>query len=171
MSPWLQRELVFVDFDDLPECVIGRIALAGGVPLMASLAKTSPRMLHFVIEQGAVDVMHLRLCFDCLRVSFPAVDPYGCQCQGDIRVYCGVGQKLLPIGHRLLMVLMCHLAMHIHDGWHWEPLTWVPPCTKHCYFPFLYHDFPPWYDPVPRHAPAYSRGPRDHRSTTGPAAP
>ena len=99
--------------------------------------------------------MHLRLCFDCLRVSVPVLDKHGCVCPGNVSVYGGIERRQLPIGHRLLMVLMCHLALNIRDGWRWRPLKWIAPCTKHSYFHFRYADFPPWLDLVPRPEPGY----------------
>jgi len=123
---------------------------------MAKLAPASPRMLMIVINEGAASVMNLSLCFDCLRVTLTAMDPHGCGCPGNIRVYQGVGNHLLPIGHRLLMVLMCHLAWDIANGWRWQPLRWVPPCAQHRHFRFVYADFPPWLDLVPRPANSYT---------------
>ena len=149
-SPWLQRELSIVAFLDLPECVVGHIAMAGGVPLMASVAMTCPSMLLTVIQEAAQKVMHLRLCFDCLRVSVPVLDEHGCGCPGNVCVRSGIERRMMPVGHRLLMVLMCHLALDISKGWLWRPLSWIAPCTQHPHFHFQYGNFPPWLDLLAR---------------------
>ena len=47
-------------------------------------------------------------------------------------------------------LMMCHLAVHIHAGWHGPPLRWSVPSPELCTMLFHYADFPPWLDLQPR---------------------